>query len=373
MTENNRPSILPPEMHGVMRISGYRGIGKSFLAAQADLPDNIAYFDFESKGEGIDEQLDFGLYRAPMQDMSDPIPMYQMLMSEFSSLEQDRYTVVVLDNISPFETALRAEAKSKAKHYADIYGLNAGNIIAGRYGGPSMVANIMIRDIAAKLHKRGVKLIIAISHIKNAWVGGQPMPNKFNIKGADAWDELSILSLVLIPGDKQPIPAALVRKEQLGKISISSNPSVEVLEAMKRGEQGHTIQRMLPYRIGECTFARVRWYLHNPANIETPVEGEKLVFEESDPFNEKLTPDQFKFAQAVIMQSERDEADVDELLAAAETQALDNAVSTFEDDLALLDKGLTPPQIVEKLKSNGHADVTIPQVAQALAKINKEQ
>ena len=135
-------SILSPEMRGVMFITGYRGIGKSFLAAQADAPDNIAFFDFENKGAGIHGQLNFGLYRALTQEATGgPPQLYDVAMDAFSNLEQDRYSVAILDNISPLELALQAGARRNVREYIQQYGLNLSNVMAGRFGGLKSVVN----------------------------------------------------------------------------------------------------------------------------------------------------------------------------------------------------------------------------------------
>ncbi len=99
-------SILPKEMKGVMFISGYQGKGKSYLASQADFPQNIAFFDFEDKGEGIHNQLNFGWYKAISQEKNTPLGRAELLSKSIGELEQEKYTVAILDNISPLENAL---------------------------------------------------------------------------------------------------------------------------------------------------------------------------------------------------------------------------------------------------------------------------
>ncbi len=95
-------SILPPEMKGVMFISGYRGKGKSYLASQADLPPNIAFFDFEDKGEGIHSQLGFGYYKALSQEENNPLARGQLLLKEIARLPRDKFTVIIV--IKPMAT-----------------------------------------------------------------------------------------------------------------------------------------------------------------------------------------------------------------------------------------------------------------------------
>jgi hypothetical protein len=365
-------SILPPEMQGVMFISGYRGYGKSFLASQADLPDNIAFFDFESKGAGINTQLNFGTYRAITQESGgDPLKLFDIAYTAFANLEKDRYTVVVFDNVSPFEVALNAQASNRADHFAERYGLNAANVKAGRFGGTRAVANFMISEVCAGLHAKGVRLVIAVSHIKPRWSTGGPIPNKYNVKGADRWQELSILTLLLIPGDKPPVPSALVQKEQLGTIGIASNLTSEQIEAMKRGDAGHTIHRRLPPKISECTFQKIRWYLSNPADFDNLKSEEVPSQEESDPFEESLNQEQFELVKNMASVAEREQREQEEILKAMDAQALQNIMDEMAGECRDLEPPYTPKSVQEHLQGKGRT-CTIPQAVSVMNKLQEK-
>lgn len=299
---NPNPSILPPQMRGVMFITGYRGLGKSYLASMADLPQNICFLDFEDKGEGIDSDLKFGLYRALTQEAvgSQGQGLFDIAWSCFRSIPKGRFTTVILDNIRPLEMAMNAEASSNARRYAQMYGLNEDKIKKNAWGQQGAVVNCMISDACALMHAAGVRLIIATSHVKDQWFSGQPVPGKKRYQGADRWQELSILTLILVPGDHPPIPAAIVQKEQLGLIEIEREPSPEQIEAMMRGEVGHTAKRRLPYRLPEATFQKLRWYLYHPASFDEPGEGEGVVQEEVDAFASTLSKEQLQFVTEAI-------------------------------------------------------------------------
>ncbi len=364
-------SILPPEMNGVMSITGFRGIGKSFLAAQADLPENILFLDFESKGAGIDAQLKFGSYRALTQEAGeDPQELYRATMEAIDSIPdigtdiptRGKFTVAILDNVSPFELALNAEAANNAEMYSKRYGLNLKNVKAGRFGGTKAIVNFMISDICAKLHSKGVRLIITTAHISARWSTGGPIPNKYNVKGADRWQELSILSLILIPGDKPPVPSALVQKEQLGTISIDREYDVD---AIMRGEKGHIIARRLPPKMSECTFQKLRWYLYNPADFDNLKDEEIPSLEERDPFDKGLNKEQLGYVTAMLDAKEREAKEEDALakaLGELEVSTITSAIIAQIKDVDGWDT-MTPPAIAKAI--NG----TIPDVAKALQAI----
>jgi len=349
-------SILPRELKGVMYVSGYRGIGKSFLAAQADLPQNIAFFDYENKGEGIDAALNFGLY-LPITQMAAGrglLGVYEETIRALENLEKDTYTVLVLDNISPLEGGMNAEAGRNAGRYAALYGLNEKNIRSGRFGGTRSVVNYMVSDkVCSMAHAKGVDLVVATAHVKERWGAAGPIPNKYAVKGADRWQELSILTLILIPGDTPPVPAALVQKEMLGVISLPTNISPDVIQAVLDGDDGHIVKRRLPFRIPQCTFQRVRWYLKHPANLDSPAAGESPTLEEADPFSAKLSKEQFSIMKMALEKEKREEGEEEDVFGGVGATAITPSTPKTLAELKgmvelkrLMEKtGLTLPQV----------------------------
>lgn len=376
MTEQSvltRTSILPPEMSGVMFLSGYRGSGKSFLASQSDLPDNILFLDFESKGAGINAQLDFGSYRALTQEAGeDPQALYRVTIQAINDIPDNRYTVAIFDNVSPFEIAMNAEAANDARMYSKRYGLNEKNVKAGRFGGTKSIVNFMISDICSKLHSKGIRLIVPTSHISARWSTTGPIPNKYSMKGADRWQELSILTLILIPGDKPPVPSALVQKEQLGTISIDYDD--KQLEAIMHGEAGHTVKRRLPPKISECTFQKIRWYLHNPADFENLADHEVPTLEERDPFDKTLSKEQLGVIMAELDYQKAQEVKEKSILEALAVDDKNKIVDKILLQLSGLPNGSTSkplPAIKAELDAKGHI-FSIPDIANAVAEFKKE-
>ena len=283
---DNHKSILPVEMHGVMYVTGLRGVGKTFLGVQADVPDNIAFFDFEEKGSGVNAMLQFGLYRSLTSEAAakfgptyKPIQLYEIIQDAFNGLPEGRFTVAVLDNIQPFEESLLAEVK----RIPESYGIDTKKALSGAFGGAWPGVNGLVSGFTDLLHSKGIRLVIAIAHVKAVWSAGGQVPNKFKPKGVERWQELSILSLVLIPGEFAPIPAALVQKEQLGFIGF--NPQT--------GE--HQVRRRLPLRLPKAAFAEIRRYLREPADLAQPAPGEVPTSAELDPFAEKFSREQLEY------------------------------------------------------------------------------
>jgi len=370
-----RRTLVPEEMRGVVHITGQRGIGKSFFLAQMDFPDNILFIDYENKGESLDSQVKFGAYHAVTRgENTTPLDVYTKTMEIINSIEQDRYTIAILDNVSWLELALRAEANRNVERYVMDYNLNLKNVKSGRFGGLSSVVNFLISDkICNALHSKGVGVIAITSHVKPAWGASGIIPNKMRVKGADRWQELSVLSIILVPGDNPPIPSGLVMKEQLGSISIidPNKLSDKDYEMYQRGELGHNVTRRLPLRLPEATPQAIRYYLKHPANISEPEKGE-VPGPEKDIYSDKLSAEQLDYMRKALDFATREDAAEDEAFALAqELERKEFSESTKLLVTALYEKGVVAlPDIATALREEGHI-VPVPLIAEALSEIKK--
>ena len=291
-------SILPADFNGVMDVTGAFGIGKTWLAVEADLPQNVVLFDYDhGKGAGLDAQLNLGLY----MDMTKAVigkpgaALWEHSMKVFSELPQDKFTVAVLDDATTLMKSCKVYVQSHAALYQTEYGIRSDFIERDTQGNARGIVNMEISKVINTLHNRGVRLVIVTHHLGAKYAAGVEVPNKFRIKGYKNWQQASILTIVLIPGDKPPTPAGLIRKEQLGAIAVNRDPSPEELDAMLAGESGHTKSRRLPFRMPECTFQKVRWYLRNPADLQKPAPGEEIRPAEVALYDESLSNEQIAF------------------------------------------------------------------------------
>lgn len=269
------PSILAPELCGAIFVSGLKGIGKSYFAAQAENPKNVLFLDFEEKGRALHEKLGFGKYvcvtsaaAAKFTATFKPIQLFEVLRQTFADIEPDRYNVAILDNIVPIETALHAHVMQNPS----VWGVNAHK--ADTQSWPAV--NHLIGGFLDSLHGKGIRLVIATTHCKPEWgmVGGKftILEGKYRPKGIEVWQERSILSVILIPGENTPTPAALVLKEQLGEIKFDDTTGT------------FAAYRRLPKRLPHATFAAIKGYLENPANLNFPAPGEVPTEEELEPY-----------------------------------------------------------------------------------------
>jgi len=276
-------SILPIDMYGVMFIGGKRGSGKSFLASTMENPTRVCFIDFEEKGKILHQQLNFGEYHSVALSEN----LFNQVLNIIENLEPDKFTVVIFDNVTHLEDAMKSEVKRKPIDYAKQFGINQYNISSGNFGGASAVVNKLISyKISSPLHQKGVKLIIGTAHAKPFWGSGGPIPNKWNILGADRWQDLAILSLILIDGTYAPIPSAIVKKEQLGEITFDG--------------ENFTKKRRLPFRLPKVDLKSIGYYLKNPADLKNPPTDEVVSEEERASYSDELTDEQFEINRMAL-------------------------------------------------------------------------
>lgn len=288
-------SIMPKEFQGVIFITGNRGVGKSYCAAGVERPDLVLYLDFDDgKGAALHEQLNFANYQDVKADVVGtygqvykPAQMYEHIRSILERIESNRYTHAVLDNIDDIEHALTIEVKRDPDGYGIGRNPKTGvsHAVSGAYGGPWPAVNNLISGLVNVMRAKGIKVVTAIAHTKDMWGSGGPVPNKRKVRGVERWQQMSILSLVVIPGTPDPIPpAALVQKEALGKLSFDTHT----------GKFEKPIRR-LPLRLPEANFDEIRKYLKKPADLKNPKPGEVPTFEEQNPFSDKFSKEQLAY------------------------------------------------------------------------------
>jgi hypothetical protein len=216
-------------------------------------------------------------------------------------MPKNKYTVAVIDNVSPLELAMNAEALRGIDRYTKDFGLSRSNIENNRYGGSKAIVNFLVTEkITAPLYAKGVQVVVATSHVKPPWVNGAPVANKWNMKGADRWQDLSILTVVLVPGDFPPVPTGIVFKEQLGGIAF--NPETQDFDTSRR----------LPERIARCTFKEIKRYLREPADLNDPQLGEKLTRDEYYAYSDEFSKEQLAMVQVAgrlaLMEAENEKS-----------------------------------------------------------------
>jgi hypothetical protein len=293
-------SILPTAVRVMALFTGFRGTGKSTLAATADCPQNICFLDYEQKGRELHKQLGFGYYESITDTVTAKagrvinIELFRRTWQIIESLPKDRFTVLVLDNINELQRGMEAEVKDRPARY-DV---DQQKALSGAWGGAWPGVHTLVSSISTYASTRGIDLVIVVSHLKPAWGNGQPLFNKFKTDGVARLHELSTLSLVMVPGVTPPTPSALVMKEQTGLVSFDPDT------------KEYRITRRLPLKLPQATWAAIRSYFDHPANFQSPRPGEMPTPEELEPYSPTCSRDQLQAiaaaAKAGLLESEEE-------------------------------------------------------------------
>lgn len=299
-TGKRQPTRLPPSLRNLMLITGFRGFGKSYLAATADDNENIMFLDFERKGKALHDQLNFGYYESIIDTVTEHagrvinIELFRRTWQIIEAMPRDRFTVVVLDNINELQRGMLAEVKDRPARY-DV---DQQRALSGAFGGAWPGVHTLISSLSGYLGTKGVQLLIVVSHLKPAWGNGQPLFNKFKTDGVARIHELSTLSLVMVPGMYPPTPSALVEKEQTGQVTFNRETGL------------HEIRRMLPLKLPRATWAEIRRYLKEGVDFANPKPGEMPTKGEIDPYSPTFSNEQLQAiaaaAEAGLLAQETD-------------------------------------------------------------------
>lgn len=285
-------SILPAHLNGVVFVTGLRGIGKSLFGAQSDLPPRVYFQDWESKSQSYDEQLKedwggFGLYTdvpTEVARVTKGAPKgrdaWKFVNDQVDKIEPGQFTAAVIDTVGDLEEALADEINFQPR----LYGVKETQS-GGGWGGIYTAMSRQVGNFLTKLDAKGIRVVVAVAHVKPQWVKTGPVPNKYRSHGVNEWHDRSVLELVLVPGDGI-VPAGLVQKETLAGIKFDKETGA------------FSGFRRLPRRIPKCTWESIRYYLEHPADLDNPAEGEVPTEEERSPYSEYFSREQLQWLVA---------------------------------------------------------------------------
>lgn len=295
-----RPSIIPPEFENIILITGFRGMGKTYLGLGTDHPSNILMMDFESKGKGVAKPYGVGAYFGIMDEVVgkygkdfDLQVVYDRVTQILEAVPQDRFTTLFMDNAEYLQDgSIQLVNNNPAK--ATKYGLKPENVMSGGFGGARPAAKHILNAIFKLARSKGIRLIVVSFQLKGAWKDSKPLFNKFKMTDVTIWHEMSILTLVLVDpmpetlaSEGMPIPRALVMKEQLGEMVWD--------EELNRPK----IRRRLPYAIPKAEMWRIYKYLTDPADFKNPKPGETVDPLEIAPFTPTFGKEQLSIMEKV--------------------------------------------------------------------------
>jgi hypothetical protein len=280
--------LWPLPIPEIVVVTGPYGCGKSTFTLGTGAPmERTLVIDFEKSQKSFAAQLPV-TYVDMQAILAKEYPSGYKNLDLYSSttktvdmnLQPDTFDILVLDNASCFEDGILAYVEKNPAEFG--YSPNQFNNMSGLKWGcvKTKYAQLLTRW-ASK-----VKMIFIVVHLKDKWVGnavqkdafGQPVQEP---KGKETLDQLSSLFVWLEHGPKG-IPSAKVLKCRIDRKVYIADPSqppfpipTEYLGELK-GEPGVVSIPVLPLRLPKCTWAEIREYMRNPADLMNPKEGETL-------------------------------------------------------------------------------------------------
>jgi len=323
---------------GLFFVTGEPGVGKStFCWTVGVSPDRICVFDFESSLSSVHDQVGFGLYKNMVSEwaldrglVAPPRDLYSFMMGEIARIEPGKYDLIIIDNIDYLEAALQDVVENNP----EAFGLTKGQLEKGRglkWGAIKKLYAVFIQMLNAR-----APLVGFTSHLRQVWAGGQPVPGLFQPKGKkDVLEAQTFLRIWLLPRPDGPEPMGLVLKSRL---SIT-----------RFGDNGVEIKPVLPRKLPIATWAKIREYFKNPADLAHPTPEERLTDDDAHKLRGTLSRDQLDLVKALIAAQER------------EIAAMTRPSNTGEFILMVKDElGLELDDALKKLGKDTIADVSDP-------------
>jgi energy-coupling factor transporter ATP-binding protein EcfA2 len=296
----------------IVIVTGPYGCGKStFAQGTGALPARTCVIDMEKSATGDAKQIPFGKYLDVQAEMLKLHPkgftaldLHDYLISQFNEIPQDGFDVIILDNATPLEEALTAKVDKSPQSF----GLTANQMeyAAGlKWGAVKTYEGNVLASLASK-----AKMLIIIMQLRDKWAGKKPVLDEFGqpVKEAKGKETLDMFSSLFLSLDFGPegIPSALVLKSRISRkvyIEDPKNPpdgiTPEMVKKKLNGEPGLITISILPMRIPRCTWAAIRSYMTNPANLLEPAPGEK-------PEKKDLTEDDRLRLRAIVATAQKD-------------------------------------------------------------------
>ncbi|MDD5370721.1 MAG: AAA family ATPase [Anaerolineaceae bacterium] len=301
----------------IIIVTGPYGSGKStFTLGTGAAPERTLVIDFEKSQKGFAQQLPFA-YMDMQSILGEKYPegykmvnLYEESVEILDGIQPGQYDVIVLDNASLLEDGIQAYVETHPQEFGHNPAQYA-SMSALKWGDVKAKYSQLLTRWASKC-----KMVFVVVHLRDKWAGNSVVKDAYGRpvqepKGKETLDMLSSLFVWLEIGPGG-IPAARVLKCRIDRKVYISDPSKPPKDIPQRyikelnGEPGVVSVPVLPLRLPKCTWAAIREYMRQPADLTNPAEGEGLSEHE-------MTDDDRLKLRAIIAQGEAEKAAVDRL------------------------------------------------------------
>jgi hypothetical protein len=245
----------------VLGVTGEYKSGKTLFVLTID-PKQTLYYDLEKSGatyQGLGvTRKDFGRHMQSMFPRGyQAIDLYQAWLNDVRNVKPGQYRVIAVDPITDIEAGLVQWVRANPGHFGYSPGQFA-KMEGLMWGAVQQHWKMVLNDLASRC-----ECFAFTAHMGNVWEGGNPVKGKRKPKGKSVLQELASLYILL---KRDPDEKGRVPEKPIGYLAESFTKD-RLCHFVLNEETGDLEPHpILPPRIVDCTPAKIRWYIQNPAN-----------------------------------------------------------------------------------------------------------
>ena len=322
---------------GLIHVCGKHDTGKTTFALNCGAPaERICFFDSDIKGDSVVKQLkdagkQFGAYYDVVAETKGMLEVDRHIWykDKINSLPDNKFDCIIFDTWETFADTMHPYVESHMPEFRKKWS-PMGTIKGAQQWQSSFVYEA---DFFSTLLSKA-PLIIAVTHMKSHVIGGV-RTGKVVPSAKKGLIAKATLRVWLLPSQTQ-YPDALILK-RIGKVTETEN-GIETVQ-------------VLPRKVKEFTWDKIRHYMENPVGSRELTEDEIPNRDEISIIEGSLNDEERKVLEIASMfgSGVGEEEDEDENL-------------PVDDILKLKSEGKSIKQIADELK------IAIPKVAGVLAK-----
>ena len=297
MTETTRqlPALWPNDLEiKIIGLAGKPDSGKTLWALSVD-PRNTLMFDFETSGATYHRSMGVKRIDVPGMMLTKhegrpylPIDLFRYFYGAIKSVTPGKFSVIVLDTVSPLEIGLAEHVKASYRDYGFSTQAKFENTGGIFWGNANNFYEQLLLYAATKC-----QTLVFTTHLRGVWKHGKPTTAK-EPKGKSVLDDLATIRILLDRPPNTKAPIGQITKGRLAQITLAEDGSVE------------NILPVLPPQMDPCTPAALKAYIESPPNYKKLKAREKVI-EKPMTDEEKLhleaeTADNNRVAQESMLQ-----------------------------------------------------------------------
>jgi hypothetical protein len=286
------------KIKGIVAVISNYGVGKTTFALECRYhPRDIIFINddvkepFDNEDDGLKEQ-DFGLYVNLVSQSSDKtklLEFHQHCNNLIETLPESK--VIIWDTWTQYQATFPAYVKANLNQFRNPKEWSAmGKIKSGEiYNDAYRYEGLWLTKLKSKC-----ELLILTFHLKQHYMNGVAVPNKFKPGHDRAIEKYADMRIWLTPNLESQVPTGLVLKN---------------ISRRQVTEQGIQTSQVLPLKISHCNWNKLLYYWNTPLGDRELEEYERPNSFELSLIEGTLTPEDKRLYEASLSLVEKQEAE----------------------------------------------------------------